>query len=58
MPRRPPPTPPTHLRERILADFTVLRIPLTAAQLDATLAEAAQNGLSHLDPKPRLVTES
>ena len=67
MARRPPPQPPTlpqppltptqDLRERILADFKVLRIPLTAAHLDAALAQAAQDGCSHLEFLHRLITD-
>jgi DNA replication protein DnaC len=67
MPRRPPPTtpptppqpptPPGNLRERILTDFAVLHIPLTAAQLDAALAAAVQAGLSHLDFLHRLIAD-
>jgi len=45
------------LRERILADFTVLRIPLMAAHLDAALAQAAQDGCSHLEFLHRLITD-
>jgi DNA replication protein DnaC len=40
-----------------LADFTVLRIPLTAAHLDAALAQAAQDGCSHLEFLHRLITD-
>ena len=43
------------LRERILADFTVLRVPLTAPHLDAALAQAAQDGCSHLEFLHRLL---
>ena len=43
MPRQAP-TSPDNLRERILADFAVLRVPLTAAHLDAALAQAAKDG--------------
>src|SRR5207245_9375605 len=65
MPRRPlpqpsttpPPTPRQDLRERILADFTVLRIPLMAVHLDAALAQAAQDGCSHLEFLHRLITD-
>ena len=52
-----PPLPTQDLRERILADFTVLRIPLTAAHLDAALAQAAQDGCSHLEFLHRLITD-
>jgi DNA replication protein DnaC len=62
MARRPPPQPPTtpphqDLRERILADFSVLRVPLTAAHLDAALAQAAQDACSHLEFLQRLITD-
>ena len=62
MARRPsltprPPLPTQDLRERILADFTVLRIPLTAAHLDAALAQAAQDGCSHVEFLHRLLTD-
>jgi DNA replication protein DnaC len=42
-----PPTLPADLRERILADFAALKIPLRAEQLDAVLARAGRDGLSH-----------
>jgi DNA replication protein DnaC len=50
-----PPSPPTSpatttladLRERILADFAALKVPLSAVQLDAVLARAQRDGLSH-----------
>ena len=42
-----PPTMPADLRERILADFTTLKVPLRAEQLDAVLARASHDGLSH-----------
>ncbi len=35
------------LRERILADFATLRVPMRAEQLDAALAHAVREGLSH-----------
>ena len=65
MARRPPPPPPPtppplprqDLRERLLADFTVLRLPLSAAHLDAALAQAAQDGCSHLEFLHRLLTD-
>jgi DNA replication protein DnaC len=53
---KPTPTPPpTHpatptpadLRERILADFATLKIPVRAEQFDAILARAAREGLAH-----------
>ena len=36
------------LRERLLADFAVLRVPLRAEQLDAALSRAEHDGLSHV----------
>src|SRR5271157_4947749 len=36
-------------REVLLADFATLKVPLTAAQLDAVLARAERGGLSHLE---------
>ena len=36
----PPPTNRPDLRERLLADFASLKVPLTAGQLDAVLARA------------------
>jgi DNA replication protein DnaC len=54
---RPPATTPQDLRERILADCGVLRVPLSAAQLDAVLAQAAQDGLSHLEFFHRVLTD-
>ena len=38
-----PPTLPADLRERILADFAALKIPLRAEQLDAVLARAGRD---------------
>jgi hypothetical protein len=63
--RQPPQNPSRHpqattlqdLRERILADFAVLRVPLTAEHLDAALSRAAQEGLSHLEFLHRLLTD-
>ena len=40
-------TTPTDLRDRILADFATLKIPLRAEQLDAVLARAEREGLAH-----------
>src|SRR5207237_7805060 len=45
------------LRNQILADFATLRIPVTADQLDAALAEAEKAGWSHLDFLHRLLTD-
>jgi len=39
--------PPVDLRERILADFAALMVPLRAEHLNAVLARAVQDGLSH-----------
>jgi len=36
------------LRERLLADFATLRVPLRGEQLDALLGRAAREGLTHL----------
>jgi DNA replication protein DnaC len=45
------------LRERILADFATLKVPLRAEAFDALLAEAEREGLSHLQFLQRLVAE-
>jgi DNA replication protein DnaC len=45
------------LRERLLADFTALKVPLTAAQLDAVLARAERGGLTHLEFAHLLIAE-
>lgn len=54
--KRPKPTAPSprgpgslavDLKERILADFAALRVPLSAEAFDATLARAQREGLSH-----------
>jgi DNA replication protein DnaC len=47
LPASPPAPPPTDLRERILADFAALEVPVDAEQFDAVLARAAREGLSH-----------
>jgi len=44
-------------REQILADFATWRVPLTAEQLDAALADAAQHNRSHLEFLQRLLAE-
>jgi DNA replication protein DnaC len=54
-PTNPAPTGPS-LRDQILADFTTLRVPVTAEQLDAALTDAEQNGRSHLEFLHRLLT--
>src|SRR5204863_9017858 len=46
-----------NLRERILADFAVLRVPLSPAHLDAALAQAAKDGWSALEFLHRLITD-
>ena len=35
----------------------MLRVPLTAEQLDAVLAQATQDGLAHLEFLHRLITD-
>jgi DNA replication protein DnaC len=50
-------TSPSDLRERLLADFTALKVPLTSAQLDAILARADHGGLSHLEFAHALIAE-
>ena len=45
------------LRERILADFATLKVPLSAAQLDALLARAERERMSHLEVVHRLIAE-
>ena len=52
-----PTTVPTDLRERILADFATLKVPLRAEQLDALLARAAREGLSHQQVLHLLIAE-
>jgi DNA replication protein DnaC len=46
-PTNPPPPPTADLRKRILADFAALKIPMRDDQLDAVLARAGREGLSH-----------
>ncbi len=48
---------PTDLRERILADFAALKVPLAAAAFDAVLARAQREGLSHQQFLHLLVAE-
>ena len=43
------PTTPKDLRQQLLEDFRVLRIPLSPERLDAVLARAEREGMSHLD---------
>jgi DNA replication protein DnaC len=52
----PTPTNPS-LRDQIFADFTTLRVPVTADQLDAALTDAEQNSRSHLEFLHRLLTD-
>jgi hypothetical protein len=52
----PTPTNPG-LRDQILADFTTLRVPVTADQLDDALTDAEQHGRSHLESLHRLLTD-
>jgi len=54
-PAKPTTIPST--REKILADFATLRLPVTAEQLDAALQQAQDAGLSHLDFLHRLLSE-
>ena len=54
-PTKPAATP--SLREQILADFTTLRVPVTAEQLDAVLKQAQDAGSSHLDFLHRLLAD-
>lgn len=51
------PTPASNRRDQILTDFTTLRIPVTADQLDAALQHAQDAGLSHLDFLHRLLAD-
>ena len=53
----PTPSRRPDLREQLLADLATLRVPLTAAQLDAMLARAARGGLSHLEFAQALIAE-
>jgi DNA replication protein DnaC len=48
---------PSDVRERILADFATLKVPLTGAQFDAVLAAAQREGLSHQQFLHRLIAE-
>jgi DNA replication protein DnaC len=45
------------LRDRLLADFATLKVPLTAVQLDAVLARAERDGLTHLEFTQLLIAE-
>ena len=50
-------TNPPDLPERLLADFAALKVPLTAGQLDAVLARAERDGLTHLAFAHALIAE-
>jgi DNA replication protein DnaC len=52
-----PSTVPADLRERILADFALLKVPLRAEQLDALLGRAGREGLSHQQFLHLLISE-
>jgi DNA replication protein DnaC len=54
---RPSQATPSSLREEILADFTTLRVPVTAEQLDAVLQHAQDTGCSHVEFLHRLLTD-
>jgi DNA replication protein DnaC len=56
-PSAPQPPPTADLRERILADFAALKVPLRAEQFDAVLAEAVRDGLSHQQFLHKLIAE-
>jgi DNA replication protein DnaC len=62
-PKKTPKTKPTkpavltNLREQIVADFTTLRVPVTAEQLDAAVLDAEKSGRSHLKFLHRLLTD-
>ena len=54
--RRKAKTNPSHdLRERLLGYFEILRVPLSAAELDAVLAEAEKQRFSSLEFLERLI---
>lgn len=63
MTHRPKTSPPSKsarsedLRERVLADFAALKIPLREAAFDAVVAQAEREGLSHLAFLQRLIAE-
>lgn len=44
-------------RDQLLADFQTLKVPLTAAQLDAVLARAERDRLTHLEFTQLLIAE-
>ena len=60
-PVSPQPTTPAPLltdpRQRLLADLAALRVAVTAEALDDVLAQAAQQGWSHLQFATRLLAQ-
>lgn len=48
---------PQQLRERILADFAMLKVPLAAEELDGLLARAEREGLARLEFVHLLIAE-
>jgi DNA replication protein DnaC len=54
---RPATPAPTELRQKILEDFQVMRVPLSAEQLDAALGRAESEGMSHLEFLRALISE-
>lgn len=56
-PANPATTAPAGLRDRILADFAALKVPLRAEQFDAVLAAAQRDGLSHQEFLHRLIAD-
>ena len=50
-------TTPPDLRERILADFAALKVPLRPEAFDAAVARAEREGLSHLEFLHLLIAE-
>ena len=53
----PPRTSRPDLRDRLLADFATLKVPLSAEQLDAVLARAERDRLTHLEFTQLLIAE-
>jgi len=45
------------LRDHLLTDFATLKVPLTPEQLDAVLARAERDGLTHLEFAHRLIAD-
>jgi DNA replication protein DnaC len=62
-PKKNPKTSPTRTatissrRDQVLTDFTTLRVPVTADQLDAALQQAQDAGWSHLEFLHRLLAD-